>query len=272
MIVNEIMIIGLCSTNKEYYRNIGYIFSELDDKIEIQSIHLKPNSTQKISIKCDECGKIVKKVMNNRTVQFNKHNKDLCLSCSKSGKRNPNYGKDRSEILKYARSFQTVNPMQGKKHKEETKIKMSISKTNLIAKGEFDIKSNNRGHKLKHFSTKSNEWFHADSALEKLRMEQLDRDDKVVYWTKRHGIKIQYRINGLVRIYVPDFYINYINNFNVIEEVKGMVTEIDLIKKLYAEQYCILNNLIYIFTTQQEMNKNGKYRKYLKELKNNEVI
>lgn len=57
----------------------------------------------KIHIKCDECGKKYCTTWSNYCNK--KYGIDLCMACSKKGSRNGAFGKDRSEITKYSRSF-----------------------------------------------------------------------------------------------------------------------------------------------------------------------
>lgn len=218
------------------------------------------NSRHYLLIKCDDCGKLFKTMLNNRNKRLKEGKPDYCNSCAKSGKRNSAYGKDRAAILEYARQF---NKHEGRPHSVETRKKMSAIKAEQIANGEFDILSNNRGHKSWYTSSKSGEQFHADSALERFRMIQLDADKKVNSWTKRHHIKIGYTFNGVTRYCIPDFLING----NIIEEVKGRVTPQELAKKAAIEQWCKDNGYGFRFVTQTDLNKNGEYRKFLKECK-----
>lgn len=269
MLQQEKVLIKWTARIKKHYKSLGYKWTKIGDQFEVKISDLFDTSSVLVEISCDECNKIFTRKWKDRLSQFKKHKKDLCPSCAKKGIRNSQYNKDRKEILKYARSFQKENPMKNKKHSKESKMKMSISKAKLISKGLLNIKSNNRGIKMQHVSIKSNEIFYADSALEKLRMIQLDNDPNVKYWTKRHGIKIPYYIDNEMKNYIPDFYIELINGNIIIEETKGQIKEVDLIKKDYAEKFCSHNNYIYKFTTQKEMNINGEYRKFLKKIKEN---
>ena len=99
-------------------------------------------------------------------------------------------------------------------------------------------------------------------------MIQLDKDDDVISWTKRHGISIPYEYNGIIHNYIPDFLIEYKNGKTVIEELKGYETETDLIKKKAGENFFIdKDDIEYKYITQNEMNKDGEYRSFLKKLK-----
>ena len=224
-----------------------------------------PNSNYIVDVSCDLCGIIYNTIWSNRLKRIKNGKNDLCNSCSKKGDYNSQYKKDRKNICALARSFQTENPMKNKKHSIESRIKMSEIKTRQIANNEINIKSNNKGRKGWYYSLKNNSNFYFDSLLEKFRMIQLDNDINVLEWTKNHGIRIDYRYKNLQKITVPDFYIKYCNGDIFIEEVKGWVKEVEIIKKIATENYCIKNNINYRFLTQKQINKNGEYRKFIKE-------
>lgn len=232
------------------------------NKIKIGDL---PNSNYKIIVSCDCCYIHYETIHSNRIIRLKKSKNDLCKSCSKKGINNSQYKKDRKKLCENARKYQTENPMKNKKHSEKSKQKMSEIKSSQIAKGTFNIKSNNRGRKGWYYSTKNEMKFYFDSLLEKFRMILLDNDNDVLTWTKNHGIRIAYEYKGNNRITVPDFLIEYKNGNKTIEEVKGWIRENDIAKKIATENYCINNNLEYIFLTQKQLNENGEYRKYIKE-------
>jgi len=88
-------------------------------------------------------------------------------------------------------------------------------------------------------------------------MQQLDNDDTVVGWTKRHKIKIKLP-NG--RNFVPDFLIEYKNGILVLEETKGWDRYADL-KMLAMKEYCLKNGYIFNWIKQSDMKG---YREWLK--------
>ena len=94
-------------------------------------------------------------------------------------------------------------------------------------------------------STKTNLKEYYQSSYEKTRMEELDVDDSVLYWTKRHKIVIPY--SGHHKYY-PDFYIEYLNGQRHLEEIKGFINNTSqfIRKGIAAIKYCKLNNLVYI--------------------------
>lgn len=238
---------------KRNYKEFEYVKSLNDDGI----------SGYRIRLKCDDCGIVYETSVSNWKIRKNKKpdSLDFCSHCYRLGEHNISYGKDRHEILRYARSFQKINGMTGKHHTSEAKEKMSKRKADLISSGKFDIMSNNRGKKSIYFSLKMNERFHADSILELARMKELDADDNVEVWTKKHGIRIKYTWEGYQRTYVPDFLIVE-NNVKIIEEVKGRFFNADLEKEEAAKRYCNENGLTY----RRIDRKNVKtYPKILKE-------
>lgn len=269
MLVDEKVEVGWSPRNKKYYESLGYTWTGQGSKFKVKSNEvLKTDNTNKINVLCDECGEKYLTTMYYKAKREETGKPDLCSSCSKKGSRNSQYGKDRSELMKYAKSFQKENPMKGKKHSSESKKKMSKIRTEKMLTGEIIPTSNNRGKKHWYHSTKMNEDFYAESNLELYRMIQLDKDDNVKSWIKqRHGIKIPYVVDRDVHNYIPDFFIVMNDGTIIIEETKGYVKQEDLIKKQFAEQYCKENNMTYIFTVQKEIEK--EYKKFLKELGGN---
>jgi hypothetical protein len=117
------------------------------------------------------------------------------------------------------------NPFFGKKHTEESRQKMSKTRSSLIADGYIDLKPSHYGLKGYYTSTKTNQNFRFDSFIEFIRMILLDREESVISWTKRHSIKIQYALDGNTKNYIPDFEIIKTDGSKTIEEVKGYENE-----------------------------------------------
>jgi hypothetical protein len=161
------------------------------------------------------------------------------------------------------------NPFYKKHHSEENKELFSKLRSDAISNGLFNIKTISRGYKGWYFSEKNKEKFWYDSILEKLRMVQLDNNNVVLKWTKRHGIRIKYiNENKEKRNFVPDFLIYYINEKTAtLEEIKGYDDKNKDKKKKYMELYCKKNNLNFNWLNQNDFN-NHEYRLFLKENKN----
>ena len=224
------------------------------------------NSDHYVLVRCDDCGRLGKTTWSNRKGRLAQGRDDLCNSCSKSGARNPQYGKDRSALLARARTFQQYNPMLGKHHSLSARSKMSKIKAEHIADGTLNILADNWGQKSWHESPKTGERSFADSALELFRMWQLDGDPAVESWTKRHGIKIQYELHGVQRYCVPDFLIIFKDGTRLIEEVKGNQLESDreIAKKEAMIGWCQREAYAFRYLPQSELNENGEYRKFLR--------
>lgn len=80
-----------------------------------------------------------------------------------------------------------------------------------------------------------------DSALEREYMVELERDPSVKLWTKKHGIKIPYKLLGFSRNYLPDFLVEFQDGSKELHETKGLPLLFWLSTKLKAqsaEEYC----------------------------------
>jgi hypothetical protein len=148
------------------------------------------------------------------------------------------------------------NPFFGKTHSIENREKFSKKRTEAIANGTYNFYSNLRGFKGWYFSDKMNENFYHDSFWELLRMKILDLDKTVIFWTKKHKIRIHYKINNIVKNYVPDFLITYKNKI-VLEEVKGGCEKLEIknIKFRILIEYCKINNLYSNIIEGEEMER-----------------
>lgn len=236
---------------------------------DIRDINDKGTQLYKLYLKCDDCDNIWSTTVDNwkRKKLKNPDRPDYCKYCLKTGSRNPSFGKDRSNVLAYARTFQKVNGMSGKHHSPETKALQSKNKVDLISEGKFDIKSCNRGRKSYYVSKKSNIQFHADSILELARMMELDNNMNVKSWTKYHKIRIPYLYENIQYQYVPDFLIEYNSGEILIEEVKGRILPRDIEKQNACKIYCQLNNYEYRMFIGKDLQDIKMYKQLLKEIK-----
>jgi len=123
-------------------------------------------------------------------------------------------------------------PMQDPVSRE--KARESILKK--MSNGEYEAKVH-RGLMGHYISKKTNikEYYH--SSYELIRMMELDEDNKVVFWTKKHKICIQ--LEGK-HWYIPDFLIEYNSGKKTIEEVKGYIRNKELFESQIkaATEYC----------------------------------
>src|SRR3972149_1800811 len=91
-----------------------------------------------------------------------------------------------------------------------------------------------------------------DSTLEREYMIELERNPSVKTWTKKHGIKITYKLLGFTRHYLPDFLVGYKDGSKEIHETKGLPLLFWLSTKLKgqsAEEFCRANVLKSLPTT-----------------------
>ncbi len=81
-----------------------------------------------------------------------------------------------------------------------------------------------------------------DSDQERQFMEELEKDSKVLKWTKNHGIRIPYfNLDGKLAHYVPDFLIEYADGSQEIVEIKGkhlLTNKITKLKATAAQEWC----------------------------------
>jgi hypothetical protein len=125
-----------------------------------------------------------------------------------------------------------------KGNSQERRNKISVTMANKIAQGEIDITR-------KHYKTGYYNGQHYDSSLELSRM--MFYDDHAIPWTKKHGIVIAYiDATGKTRRYIPDFKTEQ-GTVTVLEETKGLITDLDVHKAVAAIAYCKQRNWKYRF-------------------------
>lgn len=100
-----------------------------------------------------------------------------------------------------------------------------------------------------------------DSALEREYMVELERDPGVASWTKRHGLKIPYKLFGFPHHYLPDFIVEYRDGSKELHETKGLPLMLWLstrIKGETAEEWCRKQGWKYKMITKGERAFYGK--------------
>lgn len=200
----------------------------------------------------DECKKQVSdKMMGEGNPFYGKtHNDEMRLKISKNVKNafenNPSSIESMKSTLrlKYRGSG---NPFYGKTHSIETKNKMSKIKSEGISSGKYH--SGTRGWHGEYKSIKTTNIEKYDSFYEYLRMLILDNDDNVLFWTKKHGIRLTYQHENIEHKYIPDFFIETTSSTTIIEEVKGYEEQTKLeakinCLKLYCENHAYIYNFI----------------------------
>lgn len=118
---------------------------------------------------------------------------------------------------------------------------------NLIKRGKLNKqnKSFKTGYCVNRITNKK-EFYR--SSYELRRMNELNFDVTVKFWTTKHNIRIPYSINGIVHFYLPDFWIEFVGGEKVIEETKGYIEnqETFKLKSKAARKYCKQNGYKYI--------------------------
>lgn len=162
------------------------------------------------------------------------------------------------------------NPFYGKHHTEETCVRMSETRTRLIAEGK--ISSGPRGWKGTYVSVKTEREESYDSFYELIQMRMYDVDDLVTFWTKKHKIRINYVWNDRTRIYVPDFLVQFGNQITI-EEIKGFEDASKLEAKLNALiEFCAARgySCSYLDHSKLEQRVRSKYGEGISSLRKKE--
>jgi hypothetical protein len=132
-------------------------------------------------------------------------------------------------------------------HTQEFREKISMSNISRLKNDEkyFSYKTCVKGYIL-NIKTNEDEFYH--SSWEMNKMIELNGDDNVLYWTKKHGIHISYFYKELKKNYLPDFFVVYRDGKKTIEEIKGYVKDEEQLKlKIIAtKEYCKINNIQFV--------------------------
>lgn len=95
-----------------------------------------------------------------------------------------------------------------------------------------------------------------DSELEKFYMLELEGMPGVKSWTKKHGIKIHYKLFLIPHKYLPDFLVEFEDGSKEIHETKGLPFLFWLstkMKRQSAEVYCKSLGWKYKLITKEKM-------------------
>jgi hypothetical protein len=119
MIINEELTVKWNNSNKKHLINVGYIFTKINDDIEIKVKDLPCNSHYKILCQCDICNKI-KNLKYQYYIRFtnNLSEKYFCNTCNKIKTKETN-------IKKYGVGYPQQN----------VKIREKIKETNIVKYG-----------------------------------------------------------------------------------------------------------------------------------------
>lgn len=147
--------------------------------------------------------------------------------------------------------------MKGRTYSYEHCKNISIGQIKGITNG--SIKINHRGYGGTHISTITDKIEQYDSSYELERMKFLDSEQTVLWWTKKHGIRISYFLsNGSSHHYVPDFLVETSERIFVLEEVKGYVRNEEKFeaKCKAAYKFCKNRGWIYKILFKKDLNTN----------------
>jgi len=67
--------------NKQYYTDLGYIYTKIGDKFEVKVEHLTKGAKSLVDVRCDYCGKIIKVKYQNYINRYSPTLKDACTQC-----------------------------------------------------------------------------------------------------------------------------------------------------------------------------------------------
>lgn len=163
------------------------------------------------------------------------------------------------------RRKQTSNFMKSRKVTWGVKIKenhWSRKEPDVVAEIVDKIVLKNKRYKRgKYTSTKTGNVERYHSSYEHVRMQELDQDENVLSWTKRHGIRITYRTHDQQqKNYVPDFLIKNGDGSVVLEEVKGRIIDIleHEAKVVAAHAFCEHEGMTYVVNFMEKLRRHVK--------------
>jgi hypothetical protein len=195
------------------------------------------------------------------------------ISEAVSGKKNSQYGRKMTNEEKeqcHIRYFTTgINTMrkwlsspEGQKTREKSlktttsedfKCKCSRLMTQRILDGKFNPKT--RGHGLHIISTKGGS-FTTKSTYETKYVEILEHDENVLFF-KYEPSRIEYIIDGIRKLYIPDFLVFRVDRIELVEVKPSKLINIgrNPAKFEAAERYCIGEGFDFVIITEVDLTK-----------------
>jgi len=144
---------------------------------------------------------------------------------------------------------------RGKKHKQETKDKLSVLKSKqtseLIASGRlFNGNSKYRG---KFWSDKNGKYIYYQSFYEKRCLEMFEENQDIISFD-RCKIVLIYQKHSKLKRYIPDFEVIYVGDVKKIVEVKPLKLIPYNLEKINAlKSYCLQNSISFEIYTEKEL-------------------
>lgn len=215
----------------------------------------KWNRAELLLLKCPQCGKDFSAKKFKKWIK--KYCSVQCYSDSRKGlKRDPQVAARASFAMKKALKDPVVRKkislaLLGKKRSEKTK--KTLSEMAIKRLSENGIKPTC----TRYTSLKTGREEIADSSYELLRFKALDQSPLIKSWTKKHGIRIIYSVNGKKHRYLPDILIYYNDGKKVLEEVKGRIWNhsVFAMKNLYAVSYCMMHGMQFRLIFKEQLNE-----------------
>lgn len=81
MLLSKQVEIKWAKVSKKYYETKGYIFTNYGDQFVVKIEDVQQGSTIQVEVKCDYCGEIIKRQLNQHNNQRKKSEKDACVKC-----------------------------------------------------------------------------------------------------------------------------------------------------------------------------------------------
>lgn len=177
--------------------------------------------------------------------------------------------KKEERLIKHLKFFDRHRNSDGSMDWHSDEFREKISKANIrrLENNDeyFSYKTYVKGFIL-NIITQEQEYYHSSWELNK--MIELNENKNVLFWTKKHGIHVEYYYKGRKKNYLPDFYVEYKDGIKKIEEIKGYVDDEELLKlKIIAgKKYCKDNNMSYTIDYVENKNRYKHLIEWEKEL------
>lgn len=150
--------------------------------------------------------------------------------------------------------------LTGMQRTEEIKEKMRRSHWSKKTKKEVEAILQRIFSKDAQFKNTARGWYSSEksghemfymSSYERRRLEFLENNQDVSWFSTAHLIQIPYKFQGTQHLYIPDIHVRWSNGTETLEEIKGYVREPEKHKakleagKRYCQQHGIVYSLIF---------------------------
>lgn len=251
------------------YCNIGFSYNINSPKrFCSRRCGSRSNSVARKVIQCKNCNVDIEIPITNTWSKYcNRKCKDEYQKIMFKGTANPNFGKTHKGMFKHtddAKKRIKEGVLESWQSQERMNLHWKIINEYKEKYGYYPMHSpNSRNSAIKSYKegvlnnkyktytqgkcgdyislkTEIKEWY--QSSWELIRMIELDENENVKHWTKKHKICIKL---GNQKYYIPDFLIEFNDGTKLLEEVKGYVRNQELfeLKNIKAEEYIKNNNI-----------------------------